>query len=93
MTISIHATTRPGAPGSALPPVTSQIRVTVNETMHRQMATGGRAKGNGPTNECLVGIEILGPRPSKSLSSNLIHLTDALIVRPRLFVCKDPEEP
>jgi len=30
------------------------------------MAAGGAAKGNGPTNCSLVGVENLGPRPSKS---------------------------
>jgi len=35
----------------------------------------------------------LGPRPSKSLISDLILLAHVLIVRPHLLVCKNPEEP
>jgi len=35
----------------------------------------------------------LGPRPSKSLISDLVRLVHALIVRPHLFVSKNPEKP
>jgi len=55
------------------------------------MAAGGASKGNGPTNRSLVAVEYIGPRPSKSLSSDLILLAHALIVRPHLFVSKNPE--
>jgi len=57
------------------------------------MAAGGAAKGNGPANRGLVEVENLGPRPSKTLISNLILLAHALIVRPHLLVRKNPEEP
>ena len=43
--------------------------------------------------EVLFAVEYLGPRPSKSLSSDLILLAHALIVRPHLFVSKNPEKP
>jgi len=63
--------------------------------MHRQIATGGTAEGNDPTNEGLLGIEFIGPRPLNRLCSNLILLSYALINRPRLLVRKleNPEEP
>jgi len=57
------------------------------------MAAGGASKGNGPTNRSLVAVEYLGPRPSKSLISDLVLLAHALIVRPQLFVSKNPEKP
>ena len=59
--------------------------------MHRQMETGGAAKSNGPTNESLVGVESLGPRPPERLIFDVIFLTHALIVRPHLLVCENPE--
>ena len=61
--------------------------------MHRQMTTGGAAESNGPTNGNLVGVESLGPRPLERLISNVILLAHALIVRPHLFVSKNPEKP
>jgi len=57
------------------------------------MAAGGASKGNGTTNRSLVTVEYLGPRPSTSLSSDLILLAHALIVRLHLFVSKNPEKP
>jgi len=45
------------------------------------------------TNGSLVPVEYLGPRPSKSLISDLVRLAHALIVRPHLFVSKNPEKP
>jgi len=56
------------------------------------MTTGGAAESNGPTNGNLVGVESLGPRPLERLISNVILLAHALIVRPRLLVCKNPEK-
>ena len=60
--------------------------------MYRQMTTGGTAKGNDPTNRGLVGNEILCPLQLKSLISDLILLSHALIVRLRLLVRKNSEE-
>ena len=61
--------------------------------MHTQMTTGGAAKSNGHTNGSLVGVETLGPSPSKGLISDLIILSHAFIVQPHLLVRKNPEEP
>jgi len=61
--------------------------------MRRQMVTGGAAKSNCPSNGGLVGIENLGPHPSKRLISDLILLSHARIVRPRLLVRKNSKEP
>ena len=58
----------------------TRTRARHRKTVHRQMAAGGAAKNNGPTNWSLVGVENLGPRPSKSLISDLILLAHALIV-------------
>jgi hypothetical protein len=57
------------------------------------MTTGGAAKSNGHTNGSLVGVETLGPSPSKGLISDLIILSHAFIVQPHLLVRKNPEEP
>jgi len=59
------------------------------------MVAGGAFEDNGSTNRSLVAVEYLGPRPSKSLSSDLILLAQghALTVRPHLFVSKNPEKP
>jgi len=53
--------------------------------MHRQTATGGTAKGN-------LEIEFIGPRPFNRLCSNLILLSYALIIRPRLLVCPQKKD-
>ena len=70
-----------------------QTRARHRKTVHRQMSAGGASKGNDPTNLSLVVVEYLGPRPSKSLSSDPILLAHALTVRPHLFVSKNPEKP
>ena len=71
----------------------NRTRARHRKTVHRQMAAGGASKGNGHTNRSLVTVEYLGPRPSTSLSSDLILLAHALIVRPHLIVSKNPEKP
>jgi len=58
------------------------------------MTTGGAAKSNGdPTNGSLVGVESLGPCPLERLISDVILLAHALIERPHLLVCENPEKP
>jgi len=61
--------------------------------MQRLMATGGAAKSNDPTNKGFVEINVLGPRPSRGLSSDLILLSHALMIKLLLRVHKNPEEP
>ena len=56
------------------------------------MAASCAAKGNGPTNGGLVGVENLGLHPTIRLTSDLILLAYALIVRPHLVVRKNPEK-
>jgi len=65
---------------------------TTEAGAHRQMVTAGKAKGDGPTNGGLDGIEILGPLPSQRHSSDLVLFAHVLIVRSRLLVHKNPEE-